>query len=76
MAPPARKAAIPDKAAIRCQVLKPAARILIKTIQVTCFKEPENSAHQTSRKVLFAQAGASWSRSSELWLLASGFRMV
>jgi len=39
-------------------------------------QQPVESARQSFNKVRFANPGASWARSSELYLLASGFRMV
>lgn len=57
------------------QVLKPNGSVLIKTFQGAGFQELVESARQ-SFKVRFAKPDASRARSSELYLLASGFRMV
>lgn len=58
------------------QVLKPNGAVLIKTFQGAGFKELVESARKPFNKVRFAKPDASRARSSELYLLASGFRMV
>lgn len=58
------------------RVLKPNGTVLIKTFQGAGFKELTDTARQAFSKVRFAKPDASRARSSELYLLASGFRMV
>jgi 23S rRNA (uridine2552-2'-O)-methyltransferase len=58
------------------RVLKPKGSVLIKTFQGAGFRELVDSARRTFDKVRFAKPDASRARSSELYLLASGFRMV
>lgn len=58
------------------QVLKPNGVVLIKTFQGAGFQELVKTARQSFQKVRFAKPDASRARSSELYLLASGFRMV
>jgi 23S rRNA (uridine2552-2'-O)-methyltransferase len=59
-----------------CQVLKPNGAVLIKTSQGAGFNEYTESARQSFSTVRFAKPGACRSHSSELYLLASGFRLV
>jgi 23S rRNA (uridine2552-2'-O)-methyltransferase len=58
------------------RVLKPKGAVLIKTFQGAGFQELVESARRSFDKVRFAKPDASRARSSELYLLASGFRMV
>jgi 23S rRNA (uridine2552-2'-O)-methyltransferase len=58
------------------RVLKPNGTVLIKTFQGAGFTELVESARLTFNKVRFAKPDASRPRSFELYLLASGFRMV
>jgi len=58
------------------RVLKPNGAVLIKTFQGAGFQELVESARRSFTKVRFAKPDASRARSSELYLLASGFRMV
>ncbi|HET9863415.1 MAG TPA: 23S rRNA (uridine(2552)-2'-O)-methyltransferase RlmE [Steroidobacteraceae bacterium] len=58
------------------RVLKPNGAVLIKTFQGAGFQELVAAARKSFKKVRFAKPDASRSRSSELYLLASGFRMV
>jgi 23S rRNA (uridine2552-2'-O)-methyltransferase len=56
--------------------LKPNLTVLIKTIQGAGFHELVESSRNSFKKVRFAIPDASRALSSELYLLASGFRMV
>jgi 23S rRNA (uridine2552-2'-O)-methyltransferase len=58
------------------RVLKADGAVLIKTFQGAGFQELVESARKSFKKVRFAKPDASRARSSELYLLASGFRMV
>ena len=58
------------------QVLKPNGTVLIKTFQGAGFKELTDSARKLFSKVRFEKPDASRARSSELYLLASGLRLV
>jgi 23S rRNA (uridine2552-2'-O)-methyltransferase len=58
------------------QVLKPNGTVLIKTFQGAGFPELVETARRAFTKVRFAKPDASRARSSELYLLASGFRLV
>jgi 23S rRNA (uridine2552-2'-O)-methyltransferase len=58
------------------RVLKPNGSVLIKTFQGAGFQELVDAARKAFKKVRFAKPDASRARSSELYLLASGFRMV
>jgi len=58
------------------RVLKPNGAVLIKTFQGAGFQELVEAARKSFKKVRFAKPDASRARSSELYLLASGFRMV
>ena len=58
------------------QVLKPNGAVLIKTSQGAGIQQLVESARRSFIKVRFAKPDASRARSSELYLLASGFRMV
>jgi 23S rRNA (uridine2552-2'-O)-methyltransferase len=58
------------------RVLKPNGAVLIKTFQGAGFQQLVESARRSFHKVRFAKPDASRARSSELYLLASGFRMV
>ncbi len=58
------------------QVLKPNGAVLIKTFQGGGFRELTETARKFFTKVRFAKPDASRARSSELYLLATGFRMV
>lgn len=58
------------------QILKPIAAILIKTIHGAGSRKLAESAHHPFTKVRFTKTDASRVRCSELYLLASGFRMV
>jgi 23S rRNA (uridine2552-2'-O)-methyltransferase len=58
------------------QVLKPNGTVLIKTFQGAGFPELVDAARRAFTKVRFAKPDASRARSSELYLLASGFRLV
>jgi 23S rRNA (uridine2552-2'-O)-methyltransferase len=58
------------------RVLKPGGAVLIKTFQGAGFQELIANAREDFDQVRFAKPAASRSRSPELYLLASGFRMV
>ena len=58
------------------RVLKPNGAVLIKTFQGAGFQDLVVTARRSFTKVRFAKPDASRARSSELYLLASGFRMV
>ena len=58
------------------QVLKPNGAVLIKSLHGACFAELMESTRRPFTKVRFFKSDTSRARSSELYLLASGFRMV
>ena len=58
------------------QLLKPIAVILIKTLQRAGSRNLVETARGSFTKARFARPDASRALSSELYLLASGFRMV
>jgi len=58
------------------QLLKPIAAILIKSPQCAGFEKLVELPRRSFTKARFAKPDASRTRSSELYLLASGFRMV
>jgi 23S rRNA (uridine2552-2'-O)-methyltransferase len=58
------------------RVLKPNGAVLIKTFQGAGFQELVETTRRSFSKVRFAKPDTSRARSSELYLLASGFRMV
>jgi 23S rRNA (uridine2552-2'-O)-methyltransferase len=58
------------------RVLKPGGAVLIKTFQGAGFNELVASARANFTKVKFSKPVASRARSAELYLLATGYRMV
>jgi 23S rRNA (uridine2552-2'-O)-methyltransferase len=58
------------------RVLKPGGAVLIKTFQGAGFNELVASARANFTKVKFSKPAASRARSAELYLLATGYRMV
>lgn len=58
------------------RVLKPGGAALIKTFQGAGFQELVASARRHFAKVRFAKPDASRARSAEMYLLATGYRMV